>query len=122
MLRTVYLTAFVILSAVAGLFYYSQTRLVPAVVATTDLKVGAQIQDSDVAIRHVSPGSIPTGTYADLGLAIGRRVSFPILRDQDIGARAVAASRSAALLAGGLDILPGYRIISLPIVPAPSLR
>ena len=121
MLRTVYLTAFVILSAVAGVFYYSQTRLVPAVVATTDLKVGAQIQDSDVTIRHVSPGSVPTGTYADLGLAIGRYVSFPILRDQYIGARAVATSRSADLLAGGLDIPKGYRIISLPIVPSSAV-
>jgi len=121
MLRTVYLTAFVILSAAAGLFYYSQTRLVPAVVATTDLKVGAQIQDSDVAIRRVSPGSVPTGTYGDLGLAIGRFVSFPILRDQYIGARAVATSRSADLLAGGLDIPKGYRIISLPIVPSSAV-
>jgi Flp pilus assembly protein CpaB len=121
MLRTVYLTAFVILSAVAGLFYYSQTRLVPAVVATTDLRVGTQIQDSDVAIRRVSPGSIPAGTYADLALAIGRFVSFPILRDQYIGARAVAVSRNADLLAGGLDIPKGYRIISLPIVPSSAV-
>jgi Flp pilus assembly protein CpaB len=121
MLRTVYLTTFVILAGVAGLFYYSQTRLVPAVVATTDLKVGAQIQDSDVAIRRVSPAAVPAGTYADLGLAIGRFVSFPILRDQYIGARAVAASRSAELLASGLDVPKGYRIISLPIVPSSAV-
>ncbi len=121
MLRTVYLTAFVILSAVAGLFYYSQTRLVPAVVATADLKVGAQIQDSDVAIRRVNPGSVPAGTFADVGLAIGRFVSFPILRDQYIGTRAVAVSRNADLLSGGLDIPKGYRIISLPIVPSSAV-
>ncbi len=121
MLRTVYLTAFVILSAVAGLFYYSQTRLVPAVVATSDLKVGAEIQDSDVAIRRVNPGSVPAGTFADVGLAIGRFVSFPILRDQYIGTRAVAVSRNADLLSGGLDIPKGYRIISLPIVPSSAV-
>jgi Flp pilus assembly protein CpaB len=121
MLRTVYLTAFVILSAVAGLFYYSHTRLVPAVVATTDLKVGAQIQDTDVAIRHVNPGSIPAGTYTDLTQAIGRVVSFPILRDQYIDAREVAASKNATLLENGIDVPRGYRIISLPIVPSSAV-
>lgn len=121
MLRTVYLTVFVILSAVAGLFYYSHTRLIPAVVATTDLKVGAQIQDSDVAIRRVNPGSVPAGTYTDVSQAIGRFVSFPILRDQYLDARVVAASRNADLLESGLDVPKGYRIISLPIVPSSAV-
>lgn len=121
MLRTIYLTAFVILAAVAGFFYYSHTRLVSAVVATSDLKVGAQIQDSDVSIRHVNPGSVPTGTFTDVSQAIGRFVSFPILRDQYLDARVVAASRSADLLENGLDVPKGYRIISLPIVPSSAV-
>lgn len=121
MLRTVYLTAFVILSGVAGLFYYSHTLLVPAVVATTDLKVGSQIQDSDVTIRRVNPGSVPTGTYTEVGQAIGRFVSFPILRDQYIDARALASARNANLLESGLDVPKGYRIVSLPIVPSSAV-
>ena len=121
MLRTVYLTVFVILSAVAGVFYYSHTRLVPAVVATSDLKVGVQIQDSDVAIRRVNPASVPAGTFGDVSQAIGRFVSFPVLRDQYVDARVVSASRTADLLQSGLEVPKGYRIISLPIVPSSAV-
>jgi len=121
MLRTAYLTAFVILAGLAGLFYYSHTRLVPAVVAAADLKVGTQIQDSDVAVRRVNPGSVPTGTFTDVNQAIGRFVSFPILRDQFVDARAVVTSRNSDLLESGLDVPKGYRIISLPIVPSSAV-
>ncbi len=121
MLRTLYLTAFVVLSAIAGFFYYSQTRLVPAVVATTTLKVGAQVEDADVTIRRVNPSAVPAGTLTRTDQAVGRVVSFPILQGQFIDPRQVAPGRNAELLQSGLHVPKGFRIISLPIVPAAAV-
>ncbi len=121
MLRTIYLTGFVILSAIAGFFYYSQTRLVPAVVATTDLKIGAQVEDADVSIRRVSAAALPAGTLTRTEQAVGRMVSFPVLRGQFLDVRQLAATRNAELLQSGLSVPAGFRIISLPIQPAAAV-
>jgi pilus assembly protein CpaB len=115
------LTVFVVLSAVAGLFYYSQTRQSTAVIATRDLPVGTRIQDADVALRSVNPSSVGSDALRSVDQAVGQVVAYPVLQGQFVQARQVAASKNAALLSAGLDVPAGYRIIGLPIAPATAV-
>jgi len=121
MRRTIYLGVFILLSAVAGLLYYSGTRQSTALVATRDLSVGTRIQDADIAVRRINPASALAGVLKASDQAVGQVVSFPILEGQFLDARQVAPSRNAALLGTGLDVPPGYRIIGLPIAPAAAV-
>jgi pilus assembly protein CpaB len=121
MRRSIYLGVFVLLSAIAGLFYYNNTRQATALVATRDLSVGTRIQDSDVAVRQVNPASVPAGALKASDQAIGQVVSFPVLAGQFLDAREVATSKNASLLGAGLDVPVGYRIIGLPIAPAAAV-
>jgi len=121
MRRSIYLAIFVVLSAIAGLFYYSHTQQATALVASHDLTVGTRIQDSDVAVRQVNPASIGGDVLRSADQAIGQIVSFPILEGQFVDAREVAPTRNATLLGSGLDIPPGYRIIGVPIAPAAAV-
>jgi Flp pilus assembly protein CpaB len=121
MRRSIYLAVFVVLSAIAGLFYYSQTRQATALVASHDLTVGTRIQDSDVALRQVNPASLGGDVLRSADQAIGQIVSFPILEGQFVDAREVAPTKNATLLGSGLDIPPGYRIIGIPIAPAAAV-
>lgn len=121
MRRTIYLGVFILLSAVAGLLYYSGTRQSTALVATRDLSVGTRIQDADIAVRRINPASAPAGVMKASDQAVGQVVSSPILEGQFLDARQVAPSRNAALLGTGLDVPRGYRIIGLPIAPAAAV-
>ena len=118
MRRSVYLVVFVLLSGIAGLFYYSQTRQATAVVAARDLTVGTRIQDSDVSLRQVNPASLTHEVLNTLDQAVGQVVAVPILEGQFLDARQVAPAKNAAMLGSGLDMPAGYRIIGLPIAPA----
>src|SRR5260370_10737615 len=121
MRRSIYLAVFVVLSAIAGLFYYSHTRQGTALVASHDLTVGTRIQDSDVAVRQVNPASLGGDVLRSADQAVGQIVSFPILEGQFVDAREVAPTKNATLLGSGLDIPPGYRIIGVPIAPAAAV-
>ena len=121
MRRTIYLGVFIILSAIAGLFYYSGTRQSTALVATRDLSVGTRIQDADITVRRINPASAPAGVLMGADQAVGQVVSSPILEGQFVDARQVAPSKNATLLGTGLDVPPGYRIIGLPIAPAAAV-
>ena len=121
MRRTLYLGVFVVLSTIAGLLYYSDTRQSTALAATRDLSVGTRIQDSDIAIRRINPASVPAGVLKASDQAIGQVVSSPILEGQFLDARQVAPSRNASLLGTGLDVPAGYRIIGLPIAPSAAV-
>jgi pilus assembly protein CpaB len=121
MRRSIYLGTFLLLSTFAGLFYYAHTRQSMAVVATRDLSVGTRVQDSDVAVREVNPGSLPAGVLKAPEQAIGQVISSPVLEGQFLNGRQVAPSRNADLLGSGLDVPAGYRIIGLPIAPAAAV-
>lgn len=121
MRRTIYLGVFILLSTVAGLFYYWHTRQSTALVAIRDLTVGTRIQDSDITVRQVNPGSVPPGVLKAPDQAIGQVVASPVLEGQFLDARQVAPSRNARLLGSGLDVPAGYRIIGLPIAPAAAV-
>jgi pilus assembly protein CpaB len=118
MRRNIYLGLFVVLSTIAGLFYYSHTRQSTALVAARDLSVGTRIQDSDLAVRQVNPASVPAQVLKAPDQAVGQVVSSPVLEGQFLDARQVAPSKNASLLGSGLDVPVGYRIIGLPIGPA----
>jgi Flp pilus assembly protein CpaB len=121
MRRSIYLSVFVVLSAIAGGFYYGQTRQASAVIATHDLTVGTRIADADVTIRSVNPASLGDRILKSVDQAIGQVVAYPILQGQILDARQVAPSKNAALLTSGLQVPPGYRIIGLPISPATAV-
>jgi pilus assembly protein CpaB len=121
MRRRIYVGVFMLLSTVAGLFYYSHTRQSTALVATRDLSVGTRIQDSDVAVRQVNPASVPIGVLKAADQAVGQVVSSPVLDGQFLDGRQVAPSRNADLLGSGLDVPAGYRIIGLPVAPAAAV-
>jgi len=121
MRRSLYLAVFVVLSGIAGMFYYSHTRQATALIASHDLTVGTRIQDSDIAVRQVNPASVNGNVLRSADQAIGQIVAFPILEGQFVDAREVAPTRNATLLGSGLDIPPGYRIIGVPIAPAAAV-
>jgi pilus assembly protein CpaB len=121
MRRSIYLSVFVALSAIAGVFYYGQTRQATVVIATHDLTVGARIADADVTIRSVNPASLGDQVLKSVDQAIGQVVAYPILQGQVLDARQVAPSKNAALLTAGLQVPPGYRIIGLPVSPATAV-
>lgn len=121
MRRSLYLVIFVLLSGVAGLFYYSQTRQATAVIAARDLTVGTRIQDSDVSLRQINPASVNHQVLQSLDQAVGQVVAVPILEGQFVDTRQVAPARNAAMLGSGLEMPAGYRIIGLPVAPAAAV-
>ena len=118
MRRSIYLTIFAVLSAIAGLFYYGQTRQSMVVIATHDLLVGTRIQDSDLSVRGIYRGSAGPRTLSSPDEAVGQVVSSPILEGHVVDRRQIAPAKNAALLSSGLQVPSGYRIIGLPVVPA----
>ncbi len=121
MRRTIYLSAFLLLSVTAGYLYYSHTRMVNAVVATRDLPVGTRISDGDVTIRSVNPVSLSSNILHSPDQAIGQVVSATIFGDQLIDARQLAPASDATLLASGVPLPTGSRVIGLPITPAAAV-
>jgi len=121
MTRTLCLAVFVVLSAIAGFFYYSNTEQASALVATHDLKVGTQIADSDVAIRRVNPSSVGSDILRSADQAVGQYVAFPVLKGQFLDPRQLTGSRNSELLGSGLRVPVGSRIIGLPVTPATAV-
>jgi len=121
MRRSLYLVIFVLLSGIAGLFYYLQTRQATAVVAARDLTVGTRIQVSDISLRQVNPASLSHEVLKTLDQAVGQVVAIPVLEGQFLDARQVAPAKNAAMLGSGLEMPAGYRIIGLPIAPAAAV-
>lgn len=121
MRRTIYLSIFAVLSAAAGLFYYDHTRQATAVVATRDLAVGTTIQDADVSTRQVNPTSVGNQVLQSSDQAVGQVVASPILAGDFVNAREVAPTKNARLVAGGVQLPPGYRIIGVPVTPASAV-
>src|SRR5207245_10994024 len=107
MRRGLYLALFVVLSGIAGLFYYSHTRQATALVANHDLTVGTRIQDSDIAVRQVNPWSVGGSVLRSADQAGGQIVSFPILVGPFVDAREVAPMKSATIPVSRLDRPPG---------------
>lgn len=121
MTRAVCLVLFAVLSAIAGFFYYANTRQSSVLVATHDLKIGTQLQDSDVTTRSVNPTSVDPGVLRTSDQVVGQFVDFPVLKGQFIDARQVTPSRNADLLGAGLNVPAGFRVVGIPITPATAV-
>lgn len=121
MRRSIYLSTFVILSAIAGWLYYNHTRQSSALVATHDLQVGTMIKDADVTTRTVNPTSLAGQVLRSPEQAIGQIVNSPILEGSFVDAREIAPTKNAALLTSGLSVPLGDRIIGLPVTPAAAV-
>jgi len=121
MTRTFCLALFVILSAIAGFFYYTNTRQVTVLVAAQDLKVGSQLQDGDLSARQVNPSSVGREVLRASEQVTGEFVAYPVLKGQFIDTRQLTPSRNADLLGSGLNVPSGFRIVGLRITPATAV-
>ncbi len=117
MLRGIFLGISLALALIAGALYYGYTREVGVVVAAQDLKVGTRVTDDQVQVRRVHPNSLPEGAVRTAASAVGRYITFPVLAGQYVPARALA-DRPASGIGSGVDVPPGFRIVSIPISPA----
>ncbi|HEV3230749.1 MAG TPA: Flp pilus assembly protein CpaB [Candidatus Dormibacteraeota bacterium] len=118
--RAVYLGLFLVLSLAAGAIYYAGTREATVVVARGDLRPGAQLTETALAVRRVSPAAIPPGTASSLDEVLGRYVAWPVLDGQYLPLRALARDR-AALISADLQVPPGYHAISLAVSAADAV-
>src|SRR6195256_2498335 len=117
MRRTIYLGLFILLSTIAGLLYYSDTRQSTALVATRDLSVGTRIQDADIAVRRINPASVPAGVLKASDQAVGQVGSSPILEGPFLDARQVRPVEEATPGGNGCGLprrLPHPRVAGRP--------
>src|SRR5919201_3202036 len=121
MLRLVYTAAFVILAAVAGVFYYQETRQTQVVVAARDISPGTMISDDDLEVRTVGTNSLPAGAVRAPDQAVGSFLSVPVLAGQYLDRRALSARRDSRLLTRSLEVPVGAVLISLPVNPASAV-
>ncbi len=121
MTRTLCLVMFVVLSGIAGFFYYDNNRQVTVLVAAQDLKVGSRVQDGDLTQRQVNPSSVGDDVLRASDQIVGQFVAYPVLKGQVVGARQFTSSRNADLLGPGLPVPAGFRIVGVPITPATAV-
>src|SRR5438046_6210345 len=114
MRRSLYLVIFVLLSGIAGLFYYLQTRQATAVVAARDLTVGTRIQVSVISLQQVNPASLSHEVLKTLDQAGGQVVAIPVLEGQFLDARQVAPAKHAAKLRSAREPPAVHRLTLLP--------
>jgi len=117
MVRAIFIGLALVLALIAGAFYYAHTRETVAVVAAQDLTVGTRLTDGHVQLRHAHPGSVPAGAVRTIPAALGRYVTFPVLAGQYVPERALA-DRPGSAITGGIDIPPGFQVVSIPVSPA----
>jgi Flp pilus assembly protein CpaB len=92
---------------------------VHAVVATTDLAVGARLGAADVRSRSVHRSQLPNGALLDVAEARGRVVAVPVLRGNFVLTRNLAPRRRTGLA----GVLPtGTRAIRVDVANATVAR
>src|SRR5260221_2671246 len=91
----------------------TQGELQDVVVATTDLAVGARIQDSDVRIVRFPVDAVPQGIFHRTKSVIGRGVVLPIARGEFVVPLKLAGQNSGA---GLVSTIPqGMRAVSVRV-------
>jgi pilus assembly protein CpaB len=83
------------------------------VVATTNIPVGARIQDKDVRIVHLPAEAIPPGGFRHIERTIGRGVIQPIAAGDFILTSKLAAENAGAGLPSMIP--PGMRAVSVRV-------
>ena len=91
----------------------TEGNLQDAVVATTDLAVGARIQDSDVRIVHFPADAVPQGIFHRTKSVVGRGVVLPIAQGEFVLPLKLAGENSGS---GLVSTIPaGMRAVSVRV-------
>src|SRR5579863_266357 len=109
------------LGAFAGLYAYKnlQSRTGPTesgvdvIVAADDIQVGTKIEEHDVRIAKLPPGSLPANTYSKRSQVLGHGVVVPIAKGEFILPSKLAAEEAGA---GLPSLIPnGMRAVSVRV-------
>jgi len=86
---------------------------VPVVVATTDIPIGAKIEEKDVRLVHFQAGDIPPNVIHDVSRVVGRGAVLPMSRGEFVLPNKLAGENAGS----GLPALipPGMRAISVRV-------
>ncbi len=91
----------------------AQGEMQDVVVATTDLAVGARIQDGDVRIVHFPGDSVPQGIFHRTKSVVGRGVVLPIAQGEFVLPLKLAGENSGS---GLVSTIPqGMRAVSVRV-------
>lgn len=118
MRRAIYFALFLLLAAMAGVLTLRAQRTVAVLVATHDVRAGAQVTASDVEVRRVHEDGVPAGALASPDDAVGLYAAWPLTGGEPVLARMVRHQRSGITLADDVSVPDGYRAIAVPVQPA----
>ena len=121
MRRAVYLCAFVILAAAAGLLTLRAQHTVDMVVAAHDVHAGVRLTASDLSIRRVHEDGLPDGATVSVDDAVGRFLAMPLAAGEPLLGRMLSDRRSGSAVVAGLDVPSGYRAVAVPVQPAAAV-
>jgi pilus assembly protein CpaB len=85
----------------------------PVVVAATDLNVGALLQEKDLRLVKLPPGSLPAGVFHQTSEVVGRGVIIPISQNEPVLLSKIAAENGGAGLPS--IIQSGMRAVSVKV-------
>jgi pilus assembly protein CpaB len=109
------------LGTFAGLYSYKNLQArsgpsesgVPVIVAADDIQVGARIEEHDVRIANIPPGSLPSNTYSKRSQVLGHGVVVPIAKGEFILPSKLAAEDAGS---GLPSLIPnGMRAVSVRV-------
>jgi len=118
MRRTVYLLLFFLLAGLAALLTLRAQRTVAVLVATHDLRAGAQVSAQDVQVERMNEDSVPGGALVSADDAVGEYVAWPLTGGEPVLQRAMRRQRSGIALVADVAVPDGYRAIAVPVQPA----
>ncbi len=109
------------LGSIAGLIAYRNLQSksgpsesgAPVIVAADDIQVGSRIEEHDVRIANLPPGSLPANTYSKRSQVLGHGVVVPIAKGEFILPSKLAAEEAGA---GLPSLIPnGMRAVSVRV-------
>jgi Flp pilus assembly protein CpaB len=118
MRRTVYLVLFLMLAAAAGVLTLKAQRTVAVLVATHDVRAGAQIGAQDVEVQRMHEDSVPTGALVAPDDAVGQYVAWPLTAGEPVLGRMVRRARSGITLVADVTVPDGCRAVAVPVQPS----
>lgn len=118
MKRLIYLGVFALLAIVAMVLTLRAQHTVALIVPTHDIRVGSQLQRSDLEVRQFHGDSVPSGALSSADQANGRYVDWPLTQGEPVLGRSLRTRRSGGSLSAGYDLPAGYRAIAVPVQPA----
>lgn len=118
MRRTLYIAAFVVLALIAAMLTLRAQSTVAVLVATRDVRAGAQLGSDDLTVVRMHDDSVPAGALSTVGEAAGRYAGWPLTAGEPVLARVLQDERSGGAVLAGLQVPAGYRAVAVPVQPA----